>query len=163
MIRWSLLLALAAGLVAYAFWVYLRIELRVPRSRRLAMVRAVTLVLLLALLFDVRLPGGGVGASRERWVLLDASLSMSAVAPGGPSGWEEASARAAELVDEGWRIVTFGAGTAGVGAEVEPAAIATESLLSPALQRAAEAGVRTVRVLSDFRLQDQVAATAALA
>jgi hypothetical protein len=164
-IRWSLFVLVAAALVASAFWVYLRVELAVPWARRLAAARALALVLILALLFDFHLPGSGGGASSERWVLLDASLSMGAASPDGPSAWVAASARAAELEADGWRVVTFGTTAAGDAPEDEgvtqPAE--AESQLAPALRRAAEAGVRRVRVLSDLRLHDQVAVRAALA
>lgn len=162
MIRWGAFVVLAAALVAYAFWVYLRVEMSVPWARRLAWVRALALVLILALLFDLRLPASGAGAASDRWVLLDASLSMAATSAEGVSAWEGALARAEELDDDGWRVVTFGA-AAGEGASdaVEPEETASE--LAPALRRAAETGVRSVRVLSDLRLEDQVAVRAALA
>ncbi|MBM4185265.1 MAG: hypothetical protein FJ207_13775 [Gemmatimonadetes bacterium] len=162
MIRWSLLLALSAGLVAYAFWLYFRHEIAVPAARLLAGARAAALVLVLLLLFDVRLPTGAGGESDD-WVLLDASLSMGAAAATGASAWEEASARARELERQGWRVVTFGdvAEPGTLDGEAQPQALA--SRLSPALDRAAEAGVRRVRVLSDFRLEDAVAVRSALA
>ena len=162
MIRWSLFAALAAALVVYAFWLYLRVEMSVPGARRLAVARALALLVILALLFDLRLPGSGAGASNERWVLLDASLSMTAASPGGVPAWDGAAARARELEEEGWRVVTFG-GAAGDEALGDPEPEETTSLLAPALRRAAEAGVRSVRVLSDLRLDDQVATRAALA
>jgi hypothetical protein len=160
-IRWGLFVVLAAALVAYSFWLYLRVELSVPGARRLAAARALALVLILALLFDLRLPGAA-GASDERWVLLDASLSMAAASPEGVTAWEAALERAAELEDDGWRLVRFGAAT---GADAAGAAgpAETASRLAPALGRAAEAGVRSVRVLSDLRLDDQVEVRAALA
>lgn len=165
MIRWSLFPILAAALVASALWVYLRVELAVPWARRLAAARALALVLILALLFDFQLPLAGEGAGSERWVLLDASLSMGATSPDGSSAWASASARAAELEDDGWRVVTFGATATGDGlgdeGPLRPAEAA--SLLAPALRRSAEAGARSVRVLSDLRLEDQVAVRAALA
>jgi hypothetical protein len=95
-------------------------------------------------------------------VLLDASLSMSAVPQGGTAAWQQASARAGELERQGWRVVTFGEAAAAdeFDDEAEPGAL--RSLLAPALDRAAEAGVRRVRVLSDFRLEDAVAVRSAL-
>jgi len=162
LIRWSAFVVLAAALVAYAFWVYLRVELSVPWSRSLAAARAVALVVILALLFDVRLPATGLGASSQRWALLDASLSMGARAPDGTAAWDAALQRAEELEDDGWRLVAFGSAAGGDAPEgvAEPEEAA--SLLAPALRRAAEAGVRRVRVLSDLRLQDQVAVRASL-
>lgn len=163
MIRWSLLLALAVGLVAYSFWLYLRLEIAVPAARWLAAARATALVLVLLLLFDVRLPTGVGGGGAQDWVLLDVSLSMAATPPSGPSAWEQASERARDLEDEGWKVATFGEAVdlAGLDERGDPEAL--RSLLAPALDRAAEAGVRRVRVLSDFRLEDAVAVRSALA
>ncbi len=161
MIRWLLFFALASGLVAYAFWVYLRVELSVAWGRRLAVLRALALVVVLALLFDLRLPASGPGGRDERWVLLDASLSMGATGPDGTSAWEAARERAGALDRQGWRVVRFAAPAEG-GAEAD-GPFGTASRLAPALQRAAESGVRTVRVLSDLRLEDQVAVRASLA
>jgi len=162
-LRWSLLLALAAGLVAYSFWLYFRLEIAVPAARWLAGARAAALVLVLLLLFDVRLPVGGRGRGSDDWVLLDGSLSMGAAPASGASAWEQASQRARDLERQGWQVVTFGDATdLGVRRdETEPQAL--RSLLAPALGRAAEAGVRRVRVLSDFRLEDAVAVRSALA
>ncbi len=162
MIRWILLLALAAGLVAYSFWLYLRFEIAVPAAKWLAAARAATLVLVLLLLFDVRLPAGGGGSGSDEWVLLDASLSMGAAPGGAASAWEQASARARELERDGWQVVTFGA-EAEVGTlEDDAGPDALRSLLAPALDRAGEAGARRVRVLSDLRLEDAVAVRSAL-
>ena len=111
MARWILFFALAVGAVAYTFWLYLRVELRVRRSHLLATLRAVSLLVILALLFDFRLPLlRGDGAPSE-WVLLDASLSMIATNPGGESAWDVAEGRARELEREGWTVVAFGANT----------------------------------------------------
>jgi hypothetical protein len=162
-IRWSLLLALAAGLVAYSFWLYLRLEIPVGAARWLAAARATALVLVLLLLFDVRLPTAGPGGGSDDWVILDASLSMGAAPAGGSSAWREASERARELERDGWRVVTFGDGADPGPFEDEAEPEALRTLLAPALDRAAEAGVRRVRVLSDFRLEDAVAVRSALA
>jgi hypothetical protein len=161
-IRWSFFLALAAGAVAYSFWFYLRVELPVQWARRLAVVRASALVILLLLLFDLRLPAAMSGGGDERWVLLDASLSMGASEPGGRSAWEAASSRARSLDREGWTVVTFGGGTQRGESEGDASPTELESLLAPALDRAVEAGVRRVRVLSDMRFEDAVAVRSAL-
>ena len=163
MARWILFFALAVGAMAYTFWLYLRVELRVRRSHLLATLRAVSLVVILALLFDFRLPLLWGDGARSEWVLLDASLSMIATNPGGESAWEVAEGRARELEIEGWTVVAFGANTEsldeiGVG---QPTAAST--LLAPVLGQAVESGVDRVRVLSDFRFQDPVAVSAALA
>ncbi|MDP2955780.1 MAG: hypothetical protein Q8N53_05115 [Longimicrobiales bacterium] len=159
MIRLLAFLVLAATLAGAAFWVYLRAEVPVARRRWLAGLRAATLVLLLSLLFDLRLPWGGPGAGARRWVLLDVSASMSA---GGGSAWDGALARARELEAEGWTLVPFGDEVGWDGAaDLEPRALRTE--LGPALTRAAEAGAWELRVLSDLRFEDPVAAASALA
>ena len=157
--RALLFLVLAGALTTYAFWIYLRVELAVPAARRLAIVRAVTLVLVLLLLFDPRLPTNGPGGDSGRWVLLDASLSMTAAATDGRTPADVAAARAADLQGDGWTVVRFGdrercsrcptlklRGATGLVSE-----------LAPALQTVAEAGAREVRVLSDLRFTDGVA------
>jgi hypothetical protein len=161
-IRWSILLALAAGLVAYSFWLYLRLEIAVPAARWLAAARATALVLVLLLLFDVRIPTSGGGSGSEDWVLLDASLSMTAAPADGTAAWDGAVERARQLEGQGWRVVTFGESSDAEEQADEAAPTALRSLLAPALDRAAEAGVRRVRVLSDFRLEDAVAVRSAL-
>jgi len=155
--RLTLFLLLAALAAGYAFWVYTRVELAVRGGRRLAALRAAALILILALLFDPRFPGGARAGSDDGWVLLDASLSMQGV-------WPDALARAAELEDDGWIVVEFGDGVAaraGDGDGHEPTALRT--LLADALVRAAEAGIHSVTVLSDLRFEDPVQIRAALA
>lgn len=162
MTRLALFGVLAAVLVAYAFWIYLRVELRVPAGRWLALVRGSILVVVLLLLFNPRLPVDAGGGAPARWVLLDASLSMSAVGEDGTTPWEAASRRADELEAGGWTVVRFGddalqqQDVGGSGPD------RLESRLAPALAAAAEAGVREVRVLSDARLEDAVAVRSAL-
>ena len=155
--RLALFLILAALAAGYAYWVYMRVELAVRVGRRLAALRAASLVLILLLLFDPRLPGGMAAGPSGRWVLLDASLSMA-------EAWPDASARAAALQGDGWTVVGFGDGLVGMGSAremTEPLALRT--LLSEALERAAEAGVGRVAVLSDLRFEDPVQLRAALA
>jgi len=161
-IRWSLFLALSAGAVAYSYWLYLRVELPVRWARRLALVRAAALVVLVALLLDFRLPIAAASGAGQRWVLLDASLSMGAEEPGSTSAWEAAAARARSLDREGWTVVTFGGGTQLGETEGDATPTELESLLAPALTRAVEAGVGRVRVLSDMRFEDAVAVRSAL-
>lgn len=164
MIRFLLFAVLAASAAGYAFWVYRHAELRVPGSVWLALARAATLVLILALLFDPRLPGTDSAAAVSRWVLLDASLSMSATADGS-TAWDAASARADALAADGWIVITFGesADVFSEGSEEEAAGPEhAHTRLAPALERAAEAGVSSVQVLSDLRFEDAVAIGAAL-
>jgi hypothetical protein len=156
-IRALLFLLLAGALGAYAFWVYLRAELPVGGRRLLALLRTAVLLLVLALLFDVRLPWASPPGARGRWALLDASLSMGA---GDGGAWREASERARALAAEGWTVVPFGQGVASDDPST-PEQIHTD--LAPALTRATEAGVGEVRVLSDLRLEDPVEVAATLA
>ncbi|HSW28240.1 MAG TPA: hypothetical protein VLH75_01990 [Longimicrobiales bacterium] len=159
MIRVVAFLVLAGALAGAAFWVYVRAEPPVSARLPLAGLRAGALVVLLALLFDLRLPWGGAGDDAPRWALLDASASMSAA---GGAAWTAASARAADLVAEGWTVVPFGEGVGLVGGRPwAPAELHTQ--LAPALVRAAEAGARQVRVLSDLRFEDPAAVALALA
>ena len=156
--RALLFLVLAGALTTYAFWIYLRVELAVPAARRLAIVRAVTLVLVLVLLFDPRLPSNGPGGDSDRWVLLDASLSMTAAANDGRTPADVAAARAAELSGDGWTVVRFGDGNLLPPSDDEGSGSdGLVSELAPALQTVAEAGAREVRVLSDLRFTDGVA------
>ena len=163
MLRWSLFFVLAIGAVTYTFWLYLRVELGVRGSRLLAVLRAISLVVILALLFDFRLPPLGGGSARSEWVLLDASLSMIAANPEGESAWEAAEERAQELERDGWTIVTFGANAESQEESEVGQPTAASTLLAPMLDRAVESGVGRVRVLSDLRLQDPVAVSSALA
>ncbi|HSG07867.1 MAG TPA: hypothetical protein VLA36_05905 [Longimicrobiales bacterium] len=159
MIRLLLFLLLAGSLVGYAFWVYTRAELPVPSGRRLAALRAATLVLLLALIFDPRLPWGDAAGSGVRWALVDVSRSMAA---GGGGAWARARTRAQELDAEGWSVVMFGDGVSpGEADDEQPTA--THSALAPAFLRAAEAGVEETRVISDLRFDDPVEAASVLA
>ena len=148
-----------AGILgAYAFWVYLRIELAVPATRRLAVVRALILALVLLLLFDPRLPFDATGAGSAPWVLLDASMSMTVEGLEGSSPKEVAAERAAELGTEGWEVFRFGNGD--LTRQVNDKQRASEGLISelaPSLQLAAESGAKEVRVLSDLRFTDLVA------
>ena len=160
MIRGALFALFAAALVAYAFWIYLRVDLSVSAARGLAVVRALVLVVILALLFDVRIPTGTPG-SATRWVLLDASTSMAATDGDGGTAWSAAVERADELASDGWHVVTFG-GDPPRSAPSDPSPTELRSLLGPALRRAAEAGARTVTVLSDHRYEDGVAVRSAL-
>ena len=77
MIRLVAFLALAGALAGAAVWVYLRSELPVGARLPLAALRSAALVLLLALLFNARLPWGRAGEDAPRWALLDVSASMS--------------------------------------------------------------------------------------
>ncbi|MBT8488624.1 MAG: hypothetical protein HKN72_14015 [Gemmatimonadetes bacterium] len=152
---------LASVLIAYSFWVYTRVELRVAAGRWLAGVRALALVVVLLLLFNPRLPVGDGAGAPARWVLLDASLSMTATGVDGSSAWDQALERADALASDGWRVVGFGDNDLD-DASFETVPSRMESRLSPALAAAAESGAREVRVLTDGRLEDGVAVRSAL-
>lgn len=159
----SLLFVAAAGVaVAFAVWTYRKRELPVTGRWRLAAVRSATLVVVLLLLFDPRLPGVGASGS-ARWVLVDASSSM-AVGPAGSSPWDSAAARVRTLRAEGVRVLRFGGEPSLPPNDSSLGELPTEprSLLVPALERAAEAGAREVEVLSDLRLEDPVGVREAL-
>jgi hypothetical protein len=157
-IRLLLFLLLAGILSGYAVWVYARVELPVRGRGGLATLRASTLLLLLALVFDIGLPWGTPSSGGERWVLLDASLSMSA-ADAAP--WDSARARAGRLQDDGWSVVPFGRGILDSVPSGVPEAVGSE--VTPALARAMEAGATEVVVLSDLRFEDPVAARSVIA
>jgi len=158
-IRLLLLPLLAGALAFYTFWIYLRAELPVRSGRRLAWIRSLTLLLVLALLLDLHLPWGGAAGPRARWALLDASLSMGA---GGRPAWGAAVQRARALEAEGWTVVRFGDRVSPDDA-VEGSPRELHSALAPAMSRAAESGAAEVRVLSDLRLDDPVEVASALA
>lgn len=145
MVAFVVLSLLVAG---YAWHTNMRRELRVPASGWLAALRAMALVLCLALILDLRI---GVGDENGlRMVLLDESPSMFAGAAESP--WREAEQRSRELEREGWRVLRFG-GSPDDG---------KGTALAPALRRAAELGAREITVVSDMRVHDRVAAEAAL-
>ena len=157
------LLLLAAGAVlsvGFALWTYRR-ELRVRGRWALATARAASLLLVLMLLFDLRVPLPR--SSPEQWVLVDGSVSMR-VGTAGAAPWDSARALARSLVDKSARMIRFGvepvSDTADRMAASPPAA--PRSLLVPALEHAAEGGARSVVVLSDFLLEDPVAVRATL-
>jgi hypothetical protein len=156
-----LLPILVAAAVAFAFWTYHRRELPVPGRWVPAALRAAGLVLVALLLVDPRFPVAG--SASERWVLIDASASMGVGVPGA-SPWDSARARAELLRAEGARVLRFGGepvATPDDSALVVPPD-ASRSRLVPALERAAESGAREVVVVTDLRLEDPVAARAAL-
>ena len=160
--RFLLFLVAAAAAVVFTVWTYRKRELPVAGRWGLATARSATLLLMLLLLFDPRLPA--VGASRSlRWVLLDASASM-AVGRAGATPWDSATARARELRAEGARVLRFGGEPPPPPADsaLGPLPADPRSLLVPALERAAGAGAREVVVLSDLRLEDPVGVRAAL-
>jgi len=150
---------LVAGSLAYPFWVYRRREPAVKGGSVLALLRGLSLALLLLLLWNPQVPAGDLPGGRPSVVLLDGSLSMTAGAPGGDDAWSRGRALAAGLESGGGRVLPFGdvgSSVPGIPAEAE----GLTTTLAPALARAAELGAREVTVVSDFRLADPDAAAA---
>lgn len=157
--------AVAASLaVAGTVWLYRHWELPVPGRAGLTALRSGLLVLLLLLIFDPRLPVRSTSGGVESWVLLDASSSMAAIDSAGQQLWRQAVGRAVATLGDEVEIVLFGDGVESVPAaeldSVAPHMIS--SRLAPALNRAAEAGVASVTVVSDLRIEDPSTALAAL-
>ena len=160
-LSWLALGILVAGAGGFAAWIYVRRELPIPGWRLLGTIRASVLVLVLLLLWDPRLPRGqGSGTSVGRWVLLDASASMSAATSEGGADWAATLERAGELARAGAQILLFGETPRVVPLDALDTLLpgASASRLAPALARAAEAGATDVTVLSDLRLDDPVEA-----
>ena len=158
-LSWLAFGILVAGAGGFAAWIYVRRELPIPGRRLLGTIRASVLVLVLLLLWDPRLPRGqGSGTSVGRWVLLDASASMSAATSEGGSDWASTLERAGELARAGAQILLFGETPRVVPLDALATLLpgASASRLAPALARAAEAGATDVTVLSDLRLDDPV-------
>lgn len=152
-------LALAGALVAASTWIYLRAEPPVPGRGRLAVLRGAALLILSALVADLDVPAGLARTDPERWVLLDASASMTA---GDGAAFDRALSRARELEASGWTLLPFAQGPRTGGARAAtPDGARTE--LAPASRRAVEAGANEVRILSDMRLMDPAAVDAELA
>lgn len=158
---WLLFFALAALAGGYAGFLYSRREVRVLGRAPLAVLRATTLALILLLLFDPTLPGldRAPGQSRD-WVLVDGSLSMEAPGSDG-SLWEAALDRALTGPTAGVRV--FGDGVRPLDPEARELPGYARSRVTEALERAAESGARTVRLISDLRFEDPVAARNAVA
>jgi hypothetical protein len=159
-LSWLAFGILVAGAGGFAAWIYARRELPIPGQALLGTLRALVLVLVLLLLWDPRLPGGPRSSAAEgRWVLLDASASMSAAASEG-ADWASTLELARELAGAGAQVLLFGETPRVVPVDsldtLLPVAFA--SRLAPALARAAEAGATDVTVLSDLRLDDPVEA-----
>lgn len=160
------LAVLAGGIVAlgWAFWTYLRREPPVRGRLLLASLRAGTLLLVVVLLWNPPVPlDAGAGGAPPPRTLVDASLSMTAADTAGERAWDRAVQHASETAP-GPPVLLFGSRvrTADAAELPEEAPGDLGSELAPALERAAELGADSVTVLSDFRLDDPVAAAAAV-
>ena len=160
-LSWLAFGILVAGAGGFAAWIYVRRELPIPGQGLLGTLRAAVLILVLLLLWDPRLPGGPQGGTADgRWVLLDASVSMSAATSEDGADWASTLERAGELAGAGAQVLLFGETPRVVPADSLDSLlpVASASRLAPALARAAEVGATDVTVLSDLRLDDPVEA-----
>jgi hypothetical protein len=158
--NWLLWAVLSATAAAISLWHYHRRETAGRGRILLAVLRAAVVALVLLLLFEPELPAGDVTPTRGTQVLLDASLSMSLPAGGpvrgdGVTHWDHGVARA--RVRSGDRpVLLFGDAVRPVSASALPDSAPGDgrSRLLPALQAAAEAGVRRVVVITDGAIED---------
>jgi hypothetical protein len=157
-VQWILFAASALAALGVVAFLYRRRETPGRGRNVLVALRGAALVLLILLLFDPRMPAiAERGAGSGRQVLLDASLSMTLPGEGGASRWD-AAVEDAVAAAGGEPVILFGDAPRAVAPDSlgTLAPSANESRLLPALQAAAEAGVRRVLVLSDGGIEDGV-------
>ena len=150
------ILLLTGGFCA---WVYYRREYAV-RSRNLLLgARLVAVAGVVALLWNPVVPTGPRRDAPDRFVVLDASASMTARAPDDRVIWESAVERARTLADQGARLLVADASVRPSDPDsldgLVPSGV--ESVLAEAVAVAAEAGAREVVLVTDRRLRDPVA------
>jgi hypothetical protein len=156
---WLVWAALSASAALGIGWHYRRRETAGRGRLLLAALRAAAVAMLLLLLFDPELPARrGEGGGRGVQVVLDASLSMGVAAPGERSRWQE-GARTALARSGGRPVLLFGERVRAASAGALPDTVPGDprSQLLPALQAAAEAGVRRVVVVTDGGIEDAAA------
>jgi hypothetical protein len=153
---WILFLIVAAAAGGYAIFIYRKRETPGRGRNLLAGLRALTLMLLLLLVFNPELPSRDRDARRAPAVLLDGSLSMSLpTAPGAGTRWEAAREEARRAAG-GAPVWVF----EQQAQLVAPPTLARMSpgnagaRLLPALRAAAESGARRVIVVTDGRIED---------
>ncbi len=156
----ALLLLLAAG--GFCGWVYYRREFTVRSRPLLLAARVVTVAGVVAIIWNPMIPTTPAGAPPARFVILDASASMSAGTADGTPLWEVAVERAQALAGDGVRLLVAGPATAAwdPGSLDAAAPDGAESVLANAVRVAAEAGARQITLVTDGRVADPVAATA---
>ncbi|HEX6134495.1 MAG TPA: hypothetical protein VFZ24_11040 [Longimicrobiales bacterium] len=154
-LSWILWLLLSAAVGALSLWHYRRRETPGRGRMLLAALRAGAIVILLLILFDPNLPATGAGIGRGSQVLLDASLSMRLPADSSATRWTRARAEARARADDR-PVLLFGESARPLSADALPDSAPGDdrTLLLPALQAAAEAGVRRVVVLTDGGIED---------
>ena len=148
-------LVICAGL--FSFWVYSRMEIAISSWKSLAILRFLTLSMVLLLIWDPNIPVARTEIGQDTvWVLLDGSQSMRPTDQSRPGLLEEVMERLTEMEEMPLRIMLFGERPRFVSADsVESIDFRDElSTLGPALVSAAEAGASDVLVLSDFRIDD---------
>jgi hypothetical protein len=153
---WVLWFAASAGVALLVVWHHRRRETPGRGRTLLAALRAAALSLILLLLFGPEVPGGGPSRARGTQVLLDASLGMGMpVTAGGETRWSRAVPLARSRAG-GRAVLLFGERVRPVPAGDLPERVPGDgrSLLLPALQAAAEAGVRRVIVITDGGIED---------
>lgn len=155
----ALLFLLVAGGVCG--WIYYRREFRVRARPVLVAARIGAVAGVAALIWNPVVSTAPADASPGHFVVLDASASMTAVAPDGVPLWDSAVARARQLAGGGARLLSAGASVAAIDpdslAAVSPTAV--RSVLGEAVEVAAEAGAGEVTLITDRRVSDPVAIT----
>jgi len=156
----ALLLILAAG--GFCGWVYYRREFKVRSRPLLLAARLATVAGVVAIIWNPTIPATPGGAPPARFVILDASASMSAGTADGTPVWETSVERARTLAADGARLLVAGTATSAWDPDSLDAAApdGAESLLADAVRVAAEAGARGITLVTDGRVADPVAATA---
>jgi len=148
-------LVISAGL--FSFWVYSRMEIAISSWKSLAILRFLTVLVVLLLIWDPNIPVARTEIGQDTvWVLLDGSRSMRPTDQSRPELLAEVMERLTEMEEMPLRIMLFGERPRFVSADsVESIDFRDElSRLGPALVSAAEAGASDVLVLSDFRIDD---------
>lgn len=156
-----LLLLLVLG--GFCGWVYHRREPAVRRRGLLLAARLAAVAGVVALLRNPVVPAPPRAAAPPRFVILDASLSMTARTPGGSRVWSGAVERARVLAGGGARLLLAGAAVTAWDPDSLDAAVpdGAGSLMAGAVGVAVEAGAREITLVTDRRVGDPVAAAAA--
>jgi hypothetical protein len=151
---WLLFALAAAAALGLTLGLYRRWETPGRGRTTLALLRWGGAAILLLLLFDPDLPAGALGAAAGTQVLLDGSLSMSLPHEGGTRF--SAAAGEARRLSTGRPVLVFGSDVRVIAPDSLAGLVpdAPDSRLLPALQSAAEAGVRRVVVLTDGGIDD---------
>ena len=153
-----LLLLLAGG---FCGWVYYRREFEVRARPFLVAARIGALAGVLALIWNPVFSTTPRDTAPERFVILDASASMAALAPGDVPLWDSAVARARSRAAAGARLLLAGTSVAAIEADslaaLSPSAV--RSVMADAVAVAAEAGAREITLVTDRRVSDPVAVT----